>query len=316
MAMSTEVHKCIERCRKHSDEKCRELRKELGEMFPAKGNGTVLVCGSYARREAAGSSDVDYFLVTEEEDEREDSIEAIKKAVDRLGLKAPSQGGSFAKKVTRQSIIQNIGGAEDSNDNITQRMLLLLEGDWLFNEEGFRGFRRKILRKYLGADIPDHQVALFLLNDIIRYWRTICVDYEYKTTEEEKPWAIRNVKLVFSRKLLYASGLFSVALTADMSIKRKMERLEELFDLRPLDRVVHICGTATTREMLRCYDVFLESISDDKKRRHLESLEKDNRDDPLFREIKNEGHQFTLELLKLFETTFHSTHPIRRAIIY
>ena len=151
MAMSTEVHKCIKRCRKHSDEKCCALRKEIKAIFPANSNDVVLVCGSYARREAAGSSDVDYFLVTEEEDEREDSIEAIKKAVDRLGLKAPSQGGSFAKKVTRQSIIQNIGGAEDSNDNITQRMLLLLEGDWLFNEEGFRGFRRKILRKYLGA---------------------------------------------------------------------------------------------------------------------------------------------------------------------
>lgn len=286
-------------------------------MFPANSNDTVLVCGSYARREAAGPSDVDYFLVSEEEDGRQEHlIKDINRVVARLDLKPPSQGGPFAGEHTRQSIVQNIGGANDSNDDITRRMLLLLEGDWLFNEKGFRGFRREILRKYLRADIPDHQVALFLLNDIIRYWRTICVDYEYKTTAEEKPWAIRNVKLVFSRKLLYASGLFSVALTADMSIERKVERLEELFDLRPLDRVVHICGTATTREMLRCYDVFLDSISDDTKRRHLESLERDKRDDQLFRKIKNEGHQFTLELLKLFETTFHSTHPIRRAIIY
>lgn len=308
---------CIDRCHKHSEEKCGELRKKLGEIFCADSNDTVLVCGSYARREAAGSSDVDYFLVSEEEDGRQEHlIKDINGVVTDLGLKTPSQGGPFAGEHTRQSIVQNIGGANDSNDDITRRMLLLLEGDWLFNEKGFRGFRREILRKYLREDIPDHQVALFLLNDIIRYWRTICVDYEYKTTAKEKPWAIRNVKLVFSRKLLYASGLFSVALTADMSIERKVERLEELFDLRPLDRVVHICGTATTREMLRCYDVFLDSISDDAKRRHLESLERDKRDDQLFRKIKNEGHQFTLELLKLFETTFHSTHPIRRAIIY
>ena len=52
MAMSTEVHKCIERCRKHSDEKCRALRKEIKAIFPADSNDTVLVCGSYARREA------------------------------------------------------------------------------------------------------------------------------------------------------------------------------------------------------------------------------------------------------------------------
>lgn len=306
----------LDRCRKHSNEICCALRKELEAIFPANSNDTVLVCGSYARKEAAGPSDVDYFLVRDKGHEEQSAMEDIKKVVARLGLRAPSQGGPFAKGLKRQSIIKDIGGAEDSNDKITQRMLLLLEGDWLFNEEGFRDLRRQILNRYLRGDIPDHQVALFLLNDIIRYWRTICVDYEYKTIEEEKPWAIRNVKLVFSRKLLYASGLFCVALTADMRKERKRKRLEELFDLCPLDRVVHICGEAATVPLLRRYDVFLECIGDDTKRRRLEKLKENDRDDELFRQIKNEGHQFTLELLKLFETTFHSTHPIRRAIIY
>ncbi len=302
----------IDQCRKHSEEKCDAWRQKLAETFPPESNDIVLVCGSYARKEAGDSSDVDYFLVSEKEDGRKERLEDINK----VGLKPPSPGGPFAGEHTSQSIVQNIGGTDDNNDDITRRMLLLLEGDWLFNSVGFRCLRRQILERYVGEEIPDHHIALFLLNDIIRYWRTICVDYEYKTTTEEKPWAIRNVKLVFSRKLLYASGLFSVALTADMSRKSKIERLEELFDLHPLKRIMEICGEATTRPMLRCYDFFLGCITDDTKRHQLETLDKSERNDPLFREIKNEGYRFTRELLKLFETTFHSTHPIRRAIIY
>lgn len=306
------TNKSIDQCREHSEEKCYAWRQKLAETFPPDSNDIVLVCGSYARKEAGDSSDVDYFLVSEKEDGRKERLEDINK----VGLKPPSAGGPFAGEHTSQSIIQNIGGTDDSNDDITRRMLLLLEGDWLFNREGFRHLRRQILERYVGEEIPDHHIALFLLNDIIRYWRTICVDYEYKTTEKDKPWAIRNVKLVFSRKLLYASGLFSVALTADMSRKKKVDRLEELFDLHPLKRIVEICGEATTGPMLRCYDFFLGCITDDTKRCRLETLDKSERNDPLFREIKNEGYRFTRELLKLFETTFHSTHPIRRAIIY
>jgi hypothetical protein len=82
-------------------------------------------------------------------------------------------------------------------------MLLLLEGEWLVNEAGFHSLRREILQRYIGDKMTDHQLSLFLLNDVIRYYRTMAVDYEFKTNEGDKPkpWGIRNIKLVFSRKL-------------------------------------------------------------------------------------------------------------------
>jgi len=192
----------------------------------------------------------------------------------------------------------------------------LLEGEWLFNEKGFRRVRRQILERYIGEGMTDHQLALFLLNDIIRYYRTMAVDYEFKTAEGEnpKPWGIRNIKLVFSRKLLYASGLFSVARTADRARDEKIALLERSFDLPVMDRMIEICGRTAMGTVLASYDHFLGKLEDRKIREHLRGVK--SRDDALFRELKNEGHQFTRELLKLFEATFDSTHPIRRAVLF
>ncbi len=69
--------------------------------------------------------------------------------------------------------------------------------------------------------------------------------------------------------------------------------------------------------MLLSYNHFLSKLEDTSMRDHLKALKKEQRqDDMIFRELKNEGHHFTRELLKLFESTFDSTHPIRRAIIF
>jgi hypothetical protein len=178
--------------------------------------------------------------------------------------------------------------------------------------------RRQILERYIGEGMTDHQLALFLLNDIIRYYRTMAVDYEFKTNEGEnpKPWGIRNIKLVFSRKLLYASGLFSVAMTADRSREQKIALLETLFDMPVIDRMIEMCGRPNMEAVLASYDHFLDRLESGGARERLKGLERHERNDPLFRELKNEGHHFTRELLKLFEATFDSTHPIHRAIVF
>ena len=301
--------------REYSNKTLGRLRERLDRLNMT--DQVVVTYGSYARREASENSDVDFFILSGEEHCSKDLIAEVRAAIKKVVPHSPASDGAFNDVEKRTKMLRNIGGSDDDNWNITRRVLLLLEGEWLFNCDGLQDLRKKILDRYVPESIADHQLALFLLNDIIRYYRTVAVDYEFKTTEAEevKPWAIRNVKLVFSRKLLYASGLFSVAMTADRTREEKLEVLEQLFALPVIERMIFICGKSRMKPVLQSYQVYLDRMSDAGTRTHLQNLKPKGRKDPVFREIKNEGHRFTRELLKLLDDTFDSTHPIHRAVV-
>jgi len=101
--------------------------------------------------------------------------------------------------------------------------------------------------------------------------------------------AIRNIKLIFSRKLMYTSGLFSVAMTIDRSEMAKVDLLERLFDLPVIDRMIEICGESRMIRALESYDLFLSRLEDAKVRSELKAVEPENHGNASFRELKNEG---------------------------
>ena len=83
-----------------------------------------------------------------------------------------------------------------------------------------------------------------------------------------------------------------------------------------MERLEVICGTAQCFRVRESYGVFLSAMESAENRTLLTNIESKDRSDPVYRSIKNEGHNFTRELLSLFEKTFHSTHPIHRAVIF
>ena len=215
-------------------------------------------------------------------------------------------------------MLKNIGGEEDRNSNITRRILLLLEGEWLLNESRFHELRREVLEKYIPDTVEKDHLAMFLLNDVVRYYRTIAVDYEFKTSgsAETKPWATRLLKLVFSRKLLYASGLFSIAMTHEKERQGKIDVLSELFSQPVIERMNAICGEDKMQPVIDSYNLFLKALEDNEKRTHLEGLGRECRNDSIYRKLKNEGHQFTNRLVELFHSTFERDHPIHLRVVF
>ena len=302
---------------RESEDKISKLRRKL-ESEAALNEVLVVVCGSYARREVTSGSDLDYFMVSQDDQEIDSKKvkKAVKQALTELNIPRPASDGAFGKTITRKSLLAMAGGNRETNGSLTRRMLYLLEGDYLTNKHKFEELRKEIIQTYIKETPKPHQIALFLLNDIIRYWRTIAVDYAFKVGHDKKPWAIRNIKLIFSRKLLYASGLFSVACTHNLEECDKIEKLVTYFSMPPMHRMIKICSSLETQNLRNMYGEFLAALNSRDNREVLETLGSNDQNNELFTQLKTKGESFSDELMRLFFNTFDETHPIRKAVLF
>lgn len=282
------------------------------------GCGVFLVAnGSLARKEVVEGSDFDAFIVRSQGCSF-DGTALWEEAREIVELNDPGSTGVFGagSLVEQDSMLVNIGGSEDSNEKITQRMLFFLESIPVGDVSAFYALSDLMIERYVSSKITDHQLALFLMNDVIRYYRTICVDFEFKTVEDGKPWGIRNIKLVFSRKLIYYTGILMCAETAQRTATEKRLILSTYMRMTPIERMLAILGEGAF-EALSFYDLFLAKMSDPATREALKSQNREElRQSELFRTFKNDGHHFSISLRNAFIRHYDSTHPIHRAILF
>jgi predicted nucleotidyltransferase len=156
------------------------------------GKACVYLTGSVARGEATPHSDLDIFIVSKGSssdpgltrlDEillKADLIQTVKK----LGYPPFSGDGEY---LTRHFIPDLVGALgqphDDVNNTFTARLLLLLESKSLLEKEVYDEAIGDVVAKYW-KDYPDHKgdfQPAFLANDILRMWRTFCVNYEART---------------------------------------------------------------------------------------------------------------------------------------
>lgn len=302
----------------YSNEKIFELRAAVAKSRKIDKAVSVVTVGSFARREASRCSDLDFFIISEKaisDDDSKKMCEEISRIAKRLNIRDPSPGGAFAQCTTSSGLLSKIGGASDSNKSLTLRMLFLLESEWLSGQDYYDKTFSDAVVRYIGDSITQHQLCLFLLNDIIRYYRTICVDFEQKTSGSGgKSWGDRNIKLMFSRKLLYFSGIISVAETAQHTCGKKREILADCLRKTPIKRISAVCENHSAQVLSR-YNDFLKFLSDPESRASLADTTADrNCHSESFRLMKNGGHHFSWELDRLLSLVYHSGHPIHHAL--
>ena len=301
------------RAREFTQARLDDLSAGLAGSCPATGVSTV-VFGSWGRHELTAQSDDDWAVIYRDpihgSDERVTS--ALAAAGRRLALegRAPGTQNVFGVAFPTRRLVREIGLQGDGNRNFTRRMLILLECREVAGCE-LAPTRGRLLDRYLNYAARPERPPRFLLNDIVRYWRTIGVDFEgkHRDTEGNDPkWVLRNAKLRTSRKMLFAGGILPVLLCGLQADKSMSAFLLRWFDAPPVDRVAAAFlaydAIAEGARALAAYDRWIAIQSDRDRRDELARLTYETREDsPVFDDVRKIGQEFERGLLALLFDT-------------
>ncbi len=217
------VGQALEARRADTARRLEELRRQLtGAAARADERACVYLTGSFGRGEASRHSDVDLFIVGRASNGKRalskldeiclkaDLIEATR----QLGFADFSGDGEYLTHHTAPNLVEKLGAPDDDAGNtLTARLLLLLESRPLIGDEICWETIKEAIAKYW-RDYEDHKndfVPAFLANDILRLWRTFCVNYEARTLTEpatkRAKRKLKNYKPKHSRLLTCYSGL-------------------------------------------------------------------------------------------------------------
>ncbi|EMW0955470.1 TPA: nucleotidyltransferase domain-containing protein [Citrobacter freundii] len=325
----------INTAKKFSSEKTKKIEDDLDGILSELKNDdfTIITTGSYGREEASEESDLDLFIfcsntaIAEELKKKQSEIEAV---INRHISKQVGSTGTFGANAINifDEILENIGGKNDSNETLTRRMLFLLEGKALYNKGTFERYRKSLLKNYVASTTNSNRIDKFLLNDIIRYYRTITTDFQYKVDQDSKAWGLRNIKLRFSRKILYFAGILTIAESAKKpESDDKLENISLLLNTPVLERVYEIAYTYVANNntilpkldsIFGHYESFLMNISNSEKRKELEAIEKkeDRLKNHLYLELSECSNDFTKELYELLDNLYDTQHPIHLSMAF
>jgi len=272
----------LEQRRTQTADRIKLLQAEVSRAEQlCRGAACVYVTGSFGRREASTHSDLDLFIVglgTHKDPAlsrlnqilvKADLIDASKK----LNLPEFSGDGEYLTHHTVAELLETLGKPEDDASNtFTARLLLLLESSPLIGEPEYNRIVDDVIASYW-RDYERNKnefVPAFLANDILRMWRTFCVNYEARTQsvppQKKAKRSLKNYKLKHSRMLtcysalLHLLALFSKNGTVSPTDAGLMIRLTPTQRLEWMIAQPELKEASTTLEkLIAAYERFLSN---------------------------------------------------------
>ena len=277
---------------------------------------SIALFGSWARRELTEHSDDDWLILVNGA-RRDEVAPSIATAGSILGLdeRKPGDQEIFGIHAFCDDIAERVGLDRDDNTNLTHRVLLMLESVPLTGHDAHRACWERILDGYLQELRRDERPPRFFLNDVVRYWRTICVDFVGKHREAGEKWGTRNAKLRASRKVLFAGGLLPILQCFRFSRVEMREFLVDQLTAPATDRLAYAFLEWDVPDpgarFFDAYDRWIGLLNDEGVRAELNAVTPSNADDsPAFREVQGIGRDLDRGLLALLFDT--DLEPISR----
>jgi len=268
---------------------------------------SVFAAGSFGRKDIGSNSDLDLFVVAEYADKdrsRLDDLEVLAEIIEiNRDLKYPpiSNDGEFLKVYSIEEMKRTLGDRKDDSENLfTARMLMLLESTPICNENLYDKHMSAIAEHYF-RDYADHKPfkPLFLVNDILRYWRTLCLNYEGIRNNTERPWRKRNINLKFSRMLT----VFGSVLPIIANPVQSAEQFVSITRLTPLERFATGLQNLKNNDLNDGFNQFLNDYETFLQWKENENVEKEMKDEAIKKESRLVANRFSYYIYKAL------THP-------
>lgn len=281
--MATTLLTILNLRRTRTEQRIQELKIELQ-------NSNKIVCdvacvymtGSFGRLEASEHSDLDLFIASKGDKEGTPLLSKLDEVLLKADLITATRNfkiqdfsgdGEYLQQYSVQKLLKTLGEPDDDAKNtFTARLLLLLEGRCLLGEAVYNHVINESVMAYW-RDYEKHRdnfLPAFLANDVLRLWRTFCVNYEARTAtdppEKNAKRKLKNYKLKHSRLLTCYSSL--LYLLAEYSAKNTVtpEDAIAMTRLTPTQRLECLLQNnrwssshSKIRELLTSYEKFLES---------------------------------------------------------
>lgn len=194
-----------------------------------------------------------------------------------LNLPELDRDGGFLKVHTLKEYLAGLGKPDDdANNTFTGRLLLLLESQPIFGDATYDKVLQECIAHYW-RDFADHSdlfLPAFLINDILRFWRTLCVSYEVGGMDVPEKRRAKNFKLKFSRLLTCYSAIIALQVHfARFGTVSENDAIEliKLSPLKRLERSKLNCDQKYAHyfeDIVDMYDHFLEATHCSKEDLH------------------------------------------------
>lgn len=314
----------LDELRSKSQSRLSRLQENLSSAAEILGqDGTIYTTGSYGRLEAGAESDIDVFIVShikegEGDEPRSPLMTEVRQirlkseliqAVENAGMADFDAGGKFLKTHLYSDIVEETGSpADDFKNTFTGRMLLILESRSVLGGDVYSDLKRDCINAYF-RDFASNEadfVPYFLVNDILRMWRTFCVNYEYYRADSSD-WRVKNLKLKYSRMLTCFSAIIYLLAVYRINETVTPTDVDRMIGFTPIERLeqftdegdfAHIAKGPeihrTAADIIEDYGEFLEFVQ--VKKRAIRALKKDED------EWRQKSHEFGARIAGLLKS--------------